>query len=85
MANWVRVVMINAAWPAMACPLRLDATITRRTRARADDDGAWVGLYAARDAIALALGIDDSDIVTGAITWATAPDESTTITVGEAR
>ena len=83
MAADVTALMAAQSWPAMACPLRLDARITRRTRARADDDGAWVGLYAARDAIALALGIDDSDIVTGAITWATGEPEATEIRVSE--
>lgn len=83
MAADVDLLMLRASWPKMHLPLTMDATIRRRTKAHADDDGAWVGLYAARDAIAAGLSINDADIVTGKITWATGEPEETLIEIHE--
>lgn len=76
--------MALIGWPAMRPPLVMDATITTRTATSKDDDGAWLGLYPCRDAIAAGLGINDSDIVTGRITWAKGEPESMLIELREA-
>lgn len=58
-----------ASWPEMRAPFVLDALVLTRTGAAKDDDGAWTALYPARDAMAAALGINDSEIVTGVVTF----------------
>jgi hypothetical protein len=75
----VRATLLENGLPEMRLPLFLDAVITTRTKQRKDDDGAIVALYPARDAIAEALGIDDSDIRSGTIRFETGTPEETEV------
>lgn len=84
MAEDVAMLMKAAGWGDMRLPLVMDALIRTRTAARKDDDGAWTALYAARDALAKELGIDDSEIRTGAIVFQRGATEETVITIREA-
>ena len=79
MADDSTILMRISGWPEMKIPLIMDAVITTRTKQRKDDDGAIVGLYPARDAIAEALGIDDSDIRSGTIRFETGTPEETEV------
>ena len=81
MADDSTILLRISGWPEMKIPLIMDAVITTRTKQRKDDDGAIVGLYAARDAIAEALGIDDSDIRSGTIRFETGTPEETEVHV----
>ena len=69
MAQDTAWLMVPTAYPQMRTPLVMDAEITTRTRVRKDDDGVWVGLYPARDAVAAHLGINDAEIQTGRVTF----------------
>ena len=69
MAQDTAWLMVPTAYPQMRTPLVMDAEITTRTGVVHDDDGACVGLYPARDAVAAHLGINDSEIRTGLVTF----------------
>lgn len=81
MADDSRNLMTQTSWPEMRLPLVMDAEITTRTRATKDDDGVWTALYRVRDAMAESLGIDDTDIRTGTVTWVKGTPEATRITL----
>ena len=84
MAQDTEYLLRATGWPEMRTPLTISAVITTRTAGQRDDDGVWVGLYPARDAIARHLAVDDSDMRTGAVTFKKGMPEETEITVRSA-
>jgi len=81
MAEDTSLLMRGTGWPTMTTPLVMDATIKTRTRSKKDDDGAIMGLVSARDSIAVALGINDSEISSGKIEFQVGIPEETEIRV----
>ena len=79
MARDVDGLMLAEYWPEMRTPLVLSATVYTVTQRRRDDDGAVIGIYPARDAMAAHLGIDDHDIQMGPVMFEQGEPERTVL------